>query len=231
MSTFQEFLTSLSEVNTGINLLDVVAGVLVAAVLGIIICLAHKFTTDEFSYDKEMGLVFIFVPAVVALLISVTGTNVARAFSIAGVLAIIRYRSTIIRPRDIAYIFFCVAAGFAAGVKLYLAAFVIVVLGVIIAAVYAFLTAEKTTNVKKLLKVAVPESIDYAGLFDEVLAKYTSASKLVSVQIISGGTVTELTYAVKLKDAKDMKAFLDELRTLNANFKIAIREYAVEVNN
>ena len=49
--------------------------------------------------------------------------------------------------------------------------------------------------------------------------------QVVAVRIISGGTVTELTYAIKMKDTKDTKAFLDELRTLNANFKLALQEY------
>lgn len=51
------------------------------------------------------------MPVVVALLLSVIGTNVARAFSIAGVLAIVRYRSAVIKPRDLVYIFFGMGAG------------------------------------------------------------------------------------------------------------------------
>ena len=222
---FQEFWTSLTEVNAGINLLQVGASIAVAVVLGVIVYFAHKFTTDEFVYDKDFGLVLLFVPATVALLISITSTSISRALSIAGVLAIIRYRSTLTRPRDLVYIFFSVAVGFAAGVKMYLGALIFVVIGVVVAILFALFTAEKTKNVKKTLKIAVPESIDYAGLFDGVLAKYTNSHRLVAVRIISGGTVTELTYAIKMKDTKDTKAFLDELRTLNANFKLALQEY------
>ncbi|MBO7658078.1 MAG: hypothetical protein J6T65_02065, partial [Clostridia bacterium] len=97
---FQEFWTSLTEVNAGINLLQVGASIAVAVVLGVIVYFAHKFTTDEFVYDKDFGLVLLFVPATVALLISITSTSISRALSIAGVLAIIRYRSTLTRPRD-----------------------------------------------------------------------------------------------------------------------------------
>ncbi|MBO4262019.1 MAG: hypothetical protein J5921_05300, partial [Clostridia bacterium] len=58
--------------------------------------------------------------------------------------------------------------------------------------------------------------------------KYTNAHKLVGVRVISGGTLIELTYSIKIKDAKDTKAFIDELRTLNANFKLSIQEYLPE---
>lgn len=227
---FQEFLNQLSSVNTGINITNVCAAIIVATVLGGIIFLTYKLTSEAFVFDKDFGIVLFLVPVVVALLLSVIGTNVARAFSIAGVLAIVRYRSALIKPRDLVYIFFCMGAGFVAGVGLYLAAFIFVIITCIIIAVYTACTSGKQKNVKKLLKIAVPENINYDGLFDEVIAKYTSASYLSAVRIISGGTVTELTYAIKVKDAKDTKAFLDELRTLNANFRIQLQEFVIEQN-
>ncbi|MCR5694138.1 MAG: DUF4956 domain-containing protein [Clostridia bacterium] len=227
METFQEFFTALTTANSGINLLTITTSVLVGVLLGIVVLLAHKFTGDEYTYDKNFGLVLLFIPATVALLISTT-TSIIAALSIAGVLAIIRYRSTLTNPRDLAFIFFSVAVGFAAGLKLYLGALIFVVIGVIVSVVYALITADKAKNVKKTLKIAVPESIDYDGVFEPVLQKYTNSHKLVGLRVISGGTLIELTYSIKLKDAKDTKAFIDELRTLNANFKLSIQEYLPE---
>jgi len=222
---WQTFLTSLTEINSGINLLEVGASVAVAVVLGVLVFFTHKLTTDTFSYDRNFGLVMLFVPATVALLISITSASITRALSIAGVLAIIRYRSTLTNPRDLVYIFFSVAVGFAAGVKLYIGALIFVIIGAIVAAVYGLFTADKTKNVKKTLRIAVPENISYDGMFDEVLKKYTAGYKIEGIRIISGGTVTELIYSVKVKDTKDSKAFIDELRTLNANFKITLQEW------
>ncbi len=225
---YQQFLTSLKEINSGLNILEIVVSILVALVLGVVLLFIHKLTTDEFTYEKEFGVVLLFVPAVVALLISITGTNIARAFSIAGVLAIIRYRSEIMTPRDLAFIFFSVATGFAAGVKAYVIAVVFVIIGGIAMIIFTLLTADNGKNQKKTLRIAVPESIDATGLFDEVLSKYTTANRLTEVRTVSAGTVTELTYVIKLKDAKDTKAFMDEIRTLNANFKISLSEFATK---
>ncbi|MBP1587144.1 MAG: DUF4956 domain-containing protein [Clostridia bacterium] len=222
---WQTFLTSLTETNSGINLLEVSASVAIAVLLGVLVFFTHKFTSDSFSYDKNFGLVMLFVPATVALLISVTNSNIARALSIAGVLAIIRYRSTLTNPRDLVYIFFSVAVGFAAGVRLYVGALIFVIIGAIVAAIYGLCTADRTRNIKKTLRIAVPESINYDGMFDEVLGKYTNGYRVEGIRIISGGTVTELIYSVKVKDTKDTKAFIDELRTLNANFKITLQEW------
>lgn len=221
-----EFLNLIKETNAPINIVSVSAAVVVALVLAVIVFFTHKLTTDEFEYDKNFGLVLLIVPAVVALMISVTGT-VVRALSIAGVLAIIRYRSMLTKPKDLAFIFMSVALGFISGVNMFLAALIFTIVLCVATIIYSVATADRPKNIKKTLKIAIPESIDYAGLFDAALTKYTNARKLTSVRIISGGTVTELTYAIKLKNENDTKAFLDELRTLNANFKIEIKEYGV----
>ena len=81
---------------------------------------------------------------------------------------------------------------------------------------------------KKTLRIAVPENIDYDGIFDDVLKKYTSSFSLRGIKIISGGTVTELTYDIRVKDMAQVKAFLDDLRVLNANFKIQLTEFVAE---
>ena len=225
---FANFLNEIININSTANIISITAAIGVAIVLGGIIFLTYRMTSDEFSFDKDIGLVMFLIPVIVALMISVIGTNVATAFGIAGVLALVRYRSVVIKPRDLVCIFFGMGAGFTAGVGHYLSALIFVIITCAIVAIYTAISAGKKKNQKKLLKVAVPENIDYDGLFDEVLAKYTNAYSLKGLRIISGGTVTELTYAVKIKNVEDTKAFIDELRTLNANFKIQLKEYVIE---
>ena len=72
---FQEFWTSLTEVNAGINLLQVGASIAVAVVLGVIVYFAHKFTTDEFVYDKDFGLVCLMSPDIAILLCPCAGRS------------------------------------------------------------------------------------------------------------------------------------------------------------
>ena len=227
VTSLQTWFNSLTGVNSGTNLLNVGMAVVASVVLGVVILFTHKFTSDEFTYDKNFGLVLVFIPATVALMIS-TRASIGAALSIAGVLAIVRYRSTLTNPRDLAFIFVSVAAGFAAGVHLYLGALIFVFICIVVAVLHAILAADKTTNVKKTLKIAVPESIDFDGVFEPVLLKYTKSHKLVGVRVISGGTLIELTYSIKIKDMKEMKACIDELRTLNANVKLSIQEYIAE---
>ena len=226
MNTFKQFFDGLLEINSGANIINTVAAVIVAGILGVIIYLTYKLTCKAFTFDEEIGLVVIIVPVVVALLLSVIGTSIARAFSLAGALAIVRYRSVLIGPRSLVYIFFGMGAGFIAGVGLYLPALIFVLLTCAFMVVYGMIKAKsKTVTERKTLVVDVPESINYDGLFEETLKKYTAGYVLDSVGIVSGGTITELVYHVQLKDSSDTKAMLDELRVLNCNFKILLSQY------
>ncbi|MBO4327315.1 MAG: DUF4956 domain-containing protein [Clostridia bacterium] len=226
METLKQFFDGILEINSGANIINTVAAVLVAGILGLIIYFTYKVTCKAFMFDEEIGIVVIIVPVVVALLLSVIGTSIARAFSLAGALAIVRYRSVLISPRSLVYIFFGMGAGFIAGVGLYLPALIFVLLTCAFMVVYGITKSRgKGVSERKTLLVDVPESINYDGLFEETLKKYTDGFVLDSVGIVSGGTMTELVYHVQMKKDADTKALLDELRVLNGNFKILLSQY------
>jgi hypothetical protein len=89
----------------------------------------------------------------------------------------------------------------------------------------AITPSKNGTAARRTMVVAIPESINYDGLLDETLAKYTDGYNLDSVGIVSGGTITELVYQVRLKKDADTKAMLDDLRVLNGNFKILLSQF------
>ncbi len=226
MESLRQFFDGVFEINSGLNIVNTVMAVIVAGILGVIIYLTYKLTCRAFTYDEEVGLVLIVVPIVVALLLSVIGTSIARAFSLAGALSIVRYRSVLMGPRSIVYIFFGMGAGFVSGVGLYIPALIFVLLTCAFMVVYGLATSNKKGSAsRKTLTVDVPESINYDGLLDETLKKYTDGYSLESVGIVSGGTITELIYQVRIRDANETKAMLDELRVLNGNFKILLSQY------
>ena len=226
MNTLKQFFEGVLDVNSGYNIINTVAAVIVAVILGVIIYLTYKLTCRAFMFDEEVGLVLIIVPVVVALLLSVIGTSIARAFSLAGALSIVRYRSVMMSPRSVVYIFFGMGAGFVTGVGLYIPALIFVLLTCAVMVVHGVITSgKKGTVARKTLVVDIPESINYDGLLDETLSKYTDGYNLDSVGIVSGGTVTELVYQVKLKKDADTKAMLDDLRVLNGNFKILLSQF------
>ena len=117
-------------------------------------------------------------------------------------------------------IFLTMALGLATGMGYVVLA---AVFFVIIAAVLFLLTklgfGTRRTD-ERLLRITIPENLDYDGLFDDLFATYTTAHTLERVKTANMGTLYELQYRVTLRDAQVSKAFLDALRCRNGNLNI-----------
>jgi hypothetical protein len=74
----------------------------------------------------------------------------------------------------------------------------------------------------RVLRITIPETLDYDELFDDILAKYTTGAELDRVKTTNMGSLYELTYSVRLKSAAMPKAFIDELRCRNGNLNILL---------
>ena len=81
---------------------------------------------------------------------------------------------------------------------------------------------KKNAERNKLLKITIPESLDYDNVFKDVLIKYTKDYKLVQIKSVNMGSMFKLTYAIIFKDVKLEKEFIDELRCRNGNLEISL---------
>ena len=160
--------------------------------------------------------------AVVAVVILLVGSNVARAFSMAGAFALVRFRSAPGSAKDISIVFFTMAAGLACGLGYvtFAAVFVAVMLIVLIGAT-AIGFGDRNIG-KKQLKITIPENLNYSSVFDDLFDKYTSEYKMSRVKTTNMGTMYELTYEVRLKDESQEKDFIDQLRIRNGNLNITM---------
>ena len=122
--------------------------------------------------------------------------------------------------REISGVFLSMALGLATGmgyVGLAVVAFVI------LAAALALLTAVnfgQRSESERVLKITIPESLDYDGLFDDLFDQYTRSHTLERVKTANMGTLYELEYRVTLPGEQPSKEFLDALRCRNGNLNI-----------
>ena len=79
----------------------------------------------------------------------------------------------------------------------------------------------------KTLKVTIPESLEYREAFVDIFAKYLKENELVGVKTTGMGSLYRLTYRIKMKNENEEKAFIDDLKTKNANLEISILPYEV----
>lgn len=194
----------------------------IALILGIIIGVAYMFACRKEGYGKNFIVGLVLLPTIVAVVILLIGSNVARAFSMAGAFALVRFRSAPGNAKDISVVFFAMAAGLACGLGYVTFAAVFVV---ILAAVLLVLSetgfAEGNKGVKQL-KVVIPENLNYTNVFDEVFETYVSKAELRKVKTTNMGTMFELTYNVIVKKDADEKEFIDALRVRNGNLNVML---------
>lgn len=72
------------------------------------------------------------------------------------------------------------------------------------------------------LSVTIPESLDYSGVFDEVLRHYTTDYTLTRVKTTNMGSLFRLSYDLTLREGASEKELIDHLRCRNGNLEIML---------
>lgn len=219
---------SIAEVLT----LKSVAEILVSSIIiGFVISLVYLLTHKKEGYSQAFCVALILLSPIVGMVILLIGNNVARAFSLAGAFALIRFRSAPGDPKDIAFVFLSVVMGLACGMGYWFyAAVATVVICLVIIVLYLTNYAGKKSEAYTL-NITVPETLNYVGAFDETLEKYCTSQKLVKVKSVDFGALFELSFTVHMKDPKQMREMLDDLRAMNGNLKIMLSTDAPAVKN
>ncbi len=213
-----------------ISLGDTLAYMLAAVVIGVIIAVVYILITEKSRRSFSFIVSMLMLPAVVALVITLVGSNAARALSIAGVFSLVRFRSVPGESKDISLVFMAMAAGLACGLGYITLAFcVLFVLGIIVVLCFK-VVAICFKDAAKQLRIQIPEDMNYSGAFDDIFKVYTKEAKLQRVKTTNMGTLFELTYDVWMKADADEKKFLDEIRCRNGNLRIifSAREQVAE---
>ena len=82
----------------------------------------------------------------------------------------------------------------------------------------------------RLLRITIPESLEYNGAFDDAFSLYLKKAESVGVKTAAMGSMFRLSYKIQMKDPANEKAFIDDLRTRNGNLEISILPYVEQAN-
>ena len=158
-------------------------------------------TKPKERYDSSLVHTLIILPVVIAGIVLIVHDSVALAFSLAGIVAAVRFRNTLRDTKDAVYIFLAIAVGISAGVQAFAVGFVVSVIYVAVVLVlwrFDIGTAPPTERVRGRLVVetAIPTAAhpSVAG----VLEHHARRWKLVGSESAGPGT-TALTFLVQLR--------------------------------
>jgi len=179
-------------------------------------------TANKGGYSQNFSLTLVIIPTVIAIIVILIGSNIARAFSLAGAFSIIKFRSAPGDPKDIAFVLFTMAAGLACGVGAYGYAGLFTAFLCLLMYILSFINfgAKKVSH--KLLKITIPEDLDYEGAFDDIFASYTTRHELIKVKTTDLGSLFQLAFTVTIDNNRSQKDFLDALRCRNGNLNITL---------
>ena len=186
--------------------------------LGILIALVHMYRNQ---CAKGFAVTLALLPVTVLAVIMLVNGNVGTGVAVMGAFSLVRFRSVPGSSREIGSIFFAMAVGLATGMGYDAFALCFTLIVGVMSLLLSYSKFGESKAAVKELKVTIPENLDYAGIFDDVMAKYTDRAELIRVKTTNMGSLYELRYEITLKDTSLEKKFIDELRCRNGNLSIS----------
>ncbi len=162
---------------------------------------AIYYLTQRRGRSETASLVatIVLLTILLAMVTIVIGENLARAFGLAGVLSIVRFRTVVDDTRDTAFVIYAVITGMAVGSHLYVVAAVAVPVVAVAATALSFWGGGSGRNGAGILVVKLGVNSDPAQVLNPTLTKFLAAFRVTAVGTARQGATLELTYAARLR--------------------------------
>lgn len=218
MSFNDIFKSSFIEKMSSVSILDVFIALALAFVIGLFIMQVYKKTFKGVMYSESFGISLIALCLITTLIILAVTSNVVLSLGMVGALSIVRFRSAIKEPIDIAYLFWAISAGIVIGAGLIPLA---VIGSIFIGLVMVLFVNRKTTNNPYILVINCDNDDsenEALKLLSKNVQKYNVKSKTVSP--ING---IEMTVEIGLK--KNTTGFVNEISKVNGISNVVLVSY------
>ena len=219
------FNTIFDTTTPGLEITTALIAAAIALLLGIVLAFTHAKTSQT---TKGMLVTLAVLPVLVMAVMIMINGNLGTSIAILGAFSLIRFRSMEGRAKDLLAIFAAMMIGLACGMGHVLFGAVITAIYVVAVVVFTFTPILEPDRHERVLKVVIPEDLDYEDVFEDVFKKYTIRHRLVRMKTMNMGSLYKLTYDVKMRHDVKEKEFLDEIRVKNANLKVLLSEPCCE---
>jgi len=196
-----------------------------AFALGLVIATIHGRTQHpDYPPAPNFASTLVLLCILIAVVTQVIGDNQARAFSLVGTLAIIRFRTVVEDTRDTAFVIFAVVVGMAVGAG-YLG---VALIGLGVASAAAVLVqprprAGPASVADWGLSVRIGLGSDPEALLKEVFAKHLEYTEVLSTSTSRQGAALDVSYRVRLRPTSTAASFVAELNRLEGVQNVELR--------
>ena len=193
-----------------------VTNIMIASVIGLFIAFIYKRFFIGVLFQTSFAISIILVTIITTLVIMVISGNLALSLGMVGALSIIRFRSAIKDPLDIAYIFWAVATGISLGVSQYGLA----IAGCLSISLILWVVAHyKSSEVSKLIVISFAKtSIDDVEI---VLSKTIGRFRVRNTSISKQGT----EFVLETRKNISLTQLHNELRSLEEDIEVRLLDF------
>lgn len=170
----------------------------------------------------SFAMTLALLPLISAGVILAVNGNLGTGIAVAGAFSLVRFRSVQGSAREILAVFLSVVMGMCLGVGYLGLAALLFVLYAVMSLLLNAVHFGQTSVMYRELRICVPESLDYDGMFDDLLDANTKEWHLERVRTIEMGSVYQLSFHVTLPENFKSRPLLDEIRTRNGNLPVAL---------
>lgn len=207
MTTFSDiFKSSFLENVSSVSLLDMGIALVLAFCLGMFIFLVYKKTYNGVMYSSSFGVTLVALTMITTTLILAVTSNVVLSLGMVGALSIVRFRTAIKEPLDIAFLFWSIAVGIILAAGL----IPLAVAGSVIIGVILLVFVNKKSHSNPYIVVVQCEGHDSEMKVKELLNRNTQKCVIKSKTAQKG--LLELNMEIRLKD--DNTDFVNALAAL-----------------
>jgi len=209
-----------------VSVLSAAIRLAVALALGCVVAGVY-YVTNAKARTSSTGLIatLVLLTVLIAMVTLVIGNSVARAFSLVGALAIVRFRTVVEDTRDTAFVIFAVGVGMAVGAGF----FIVPILAIPFATIAAFVfrasdePKARPENGDYSLNIRVGLGQDPEAMFRELFRKHLRQSRLIAVTTARQGAALDLSYVVALAQHDRALALVNDLNGIEGVQQVELR--------
>ena len=188
------FKSSFLENVTSVSMLDMIVALALAFCLGLFIFMIYKKTYQGVMYSSSFGVTLVALTMITTVVILAVTSNVVLSLGMVGALSIVRFRTAIKEPLDIAFLFWAIAVGIvlAAGM------IPLAVIGSVVIGVMLLVFVNKKSRCNPY--IVVLQCADHAGETAAVQYLSGQTDKCVVKSKTARKDLVELNLEIRLKD-------------------------------
>lgn len=191
---------------TAVTPLDMILTIALAFGIGVFIFFVYKKTFSGVMYSSSFGITLVALTMITSITILAVTSNVVLSLGMVGALSIVRFRTAIKEPLDIAFLFWSIAAGIILAAGL----IPLAVIGSIVIGLILLIFAGHKANVNPYILVVRCEDQDSESNAMQYVGQNTDRMVVKSKSVQKG--LIETNYEVRLKN--DNTAFVNTLSGL-----------------